>query len=109
MDRSEIYGLKRKVVGNSLLVFYLRHLYMARQSYKVKIFGKPTAGAFDFSNLNIVDFPNGRYILRLATSVVSQYPEYKVDDIGIQPDFYIGDDISIEDRVAYVQSVIEND
>ena len=82
-------------------------LYLARQSYKVKIFGKPTKGAFNCSNMNTIDFPKGKYTLFLAITVNKIYPEYRIDDIGIQPDYYIDDDIRPEEWVAYVQNVIE--
>lgn len=84
-------------------------LYMARQSYKVKIFGKPTSGAFDFSNINMVDAPEGNYVLWIAMTAGKNFPEYRIDDIGIQPDFYIDDSINEEDWVEYVQSVIEQE
>lgn len=84
-------------------------LYMARQSYKVKIFGKPTQGAFDFSNVNIVDAPDSNYVLWIAMTAGKNFPEYRIDDIGLQPDFYIDDSINDEDWVEFVQSVIEKE
>jgi hypothetical protein len=84
-------------------------LYMARQSYKVKIFGKPTKGAFDFSNVNIVDVPGGKYVMWLAMTASKRFPEYRIDDIGIQPDFFIDDSINEEDWIEFVQSVIEQE
>ena len=82
---------------------------MARQSYKVKIFGKPTQGAFDFSDMNIIDAPGGKYVLGLAMTASKWYPEYRIDDIGIQPDFYIDDTIVEEDWVEFVQTVVEQE
>ena len=82
-------------------------LYMARQSYKVKLFGKPSFGAFDMSNVNIIDFPNGKYVLWCAMSVSKRFPEYKIDNIGIQPDFFMDDSIKEEDWVEFVQDVME--
>ena len=73
----------------------------------MKIFGKPTKGAFNCSNMNTIDFPNGKYTLFLAITVNKIYPEYRIDDIGIQPDYYIDDDIRPDEWVAYVQNVIE--
>lgn len=72
-----------------------------------KIFGEPTHGAFDCSNVNIVDFPNGKYVLWLTMTVSNRYPEYRIDDIGIQPDYFIDDNIPAQDWVEYVQSVVE--
>lgn len=82
-------------------------LYMARQSYKVKLFGKPSFGAFDMSNVNIIDFPNGKYVLWCAMSVSKRFPEYKIDNIGIQPDFFMDNSIKEEDWVEFVQEVME--
>lgn len=80
-------------------------LYAARQSYKVKLFGEPTAGAFNVSNVATVDSPDGKYTLWIAQSVSKVFPDYMIDDIGIQPDFYI--DKEIEDWIEYTRSVIE--
>ena len=80
-------------------------LYMARQSYKVKLFGEPTAGAFNVSNIAFVDSPDGKYTLWIAQSVSKVFPEYTIDDIGIQPDFYI--DKEVADWIGYTRSVIE--
>jgi len=82
-------------------------LYAARQSYKVKIFGEPTSGAFDFSNVNVIDFPNGKYVLWVAMTASKRYPTYKIDDIGIQPDFFIDSSIKPENWIDFVQSTIE--
>ena len=82
-------------------------LYMARQSYKVKIFGESTAGAFDFSNVNIVDFPDGKSVLWITMSMSKRLPNYQIDDIGIQPDYFIEHSTEEKDWVTYVRSVIE--
>lgn len=84
-------------------------LYRARQSYKVKIFGKPTAGAFDCSNVNPIDFRSGKYILFLAMTFNKSCPEYRIDDIGMQPDYYLDDDIPYDQWVAHVQNVLETE
>lgn len=63
-------------------------LLMAKQSKKVKLFGHPTAGALDVSNLNEVISPTNNFKLYYATTK-SIRNDYKIDDIGIQPDFYL--------------------
>ena len=82
---------------------------MARQSYKVKIFGRPTAGMFDFSNVNSVNSPDGKYVLRFAMTERKEFADYRVDDIGIQPDIFIDNSINEEDWVDFVQSIIEKE
>jgi len=84
-------------------------LFMARQSYKVKIFGRPTAGMFDFSNVNSVNTPDGKYVLSFAMTERKEFADYRVDDIGIQPDIFIDNSIKEEDWVDFVQSIIEKE
>jgi hypothetical protein len=84
-------------------------LFMARQSYKVKIFGRPTAGMFDFSNVNSVNSPDGKYVLSFAMTERKEFADYRVDDIGIQPDIFIDNSIKEEDWVDFVQSIIEKE
>lgn len=82
-------------------------LYDAKQSLKVKVFGRPTMGAFDFSNVNLIDSPDGQ--LQLICSMTASYriPDFPIDSIGIQPDFFIDESIMEEDWVYFVQSTIE--
>ena len=65
-------------------------LHLARQSRKVKVFGEPTAGAFDFSNMNIVESPCGNFALFYATSKSASVNEFPIDGVGFQPDFFLG-------------------
>lgn len=62
---------------------------------------------FCFGSVNIVEFPTEKYSLWLAMTVSGRYPDYVIDDIGVQPDFYIDEGISPEYWVGYVQAVIE--
>lgn len=82
-------------------------LYMARQSYKVKVFGTPTIGAFDYSNVNPIEFPDGKWMLWVAMSANKRLPVYKIDDIGIQPDFFIDDSVPESEWIPFVRDVIE--
>lgn len=82
-------------------------LYDIRQSCKVKLFGRPTGGMFDFSNMNFVDFPNSTYRLGYTMTATKRLPDYKIDGVGIQPDYFIDDSIKEEDWIEFVQSVIE--
>ncbi|HEX4233812.1 MAG TPA: S41 family peptidase [Caldimonas sp.] len=59
---------------------------IARQSFKVKTFGRPTAGSLDYSNLRPHDLPSGRRRLFYATSRSLRLPLLAVDAAGIAPD-----------------------
>lgn len=64
-------------------------LLAAKQSQKVKLYGRTTAGILDFSNMNFVDCPCGDITLGYSTSKSFRIPDYPIDGIGIQPDFYL--------------------
>jgi C-terminal processing protease CtpA/Prc len=83
-------------------------LMQVKQSSKVKVFGRPTSGALDFSNIHIVDFPNGLFQLIYTMTASYRIPDFPIDGIGIQPDFYIDDSIHEEDWIYYVQSTMES-
>lgn len=83
-------------------------LMQAKQSSKVKVFGRPTSGALDFSNVHIVDFPNGLFQLIYTMTASYRIPDFPIDGIGIQPDFYIDDTIPEEEWIYYVQSTMES-
>ncbi len=63
-------------------------LLAAKQSKKVKLYGKPTSGTLDISNLNAVTSPCGDYVLWYGLSKSYRIPEMAIDGVGIQPDFY---------------------
>ncbi len=64
-------------------------LLAAKQSKKVKLYGRTTFGALDMSNLNVVKSPCNSIVLVYATSRSFRIPEMPIDDIGIQPDYYL--------------------
>ncbi len=68
-------------------------ILMAKQSQKVKLFGKRTYGALDFSNLNYVTCPSKNFKLAYTTSRSYRMPEMAIDDYGIQPDYYFDNSI----------------
>ena len=83
-------------------------LYTMRQSLKVKIFGRPTGGSFDVSNVNEIAFTtDSTLFLWYAMSIRKSLPDYIVDGVGIQPDYFIDDSIKEEDWVDFVRGVIE--
>ena len=62
---------------------------IARQSFSVKLIGRPTFGSLDYSNLRPYDLPSGQRALVYATSRSLRLPDYPVDVAGIQPDIYL--------------------
>jgi len=72
-------------VGSTAEQFVLE----AKQSMKVKLFGTTTAGALDMSNLNFIESPCGKYYIKFASSRSKRLPENRIDDIGIQPDYFL--------------------
>ena len=82
-------------------------LFDAKQSFKVKVFGTSTAGMLDFSNINIIDFPDKKYALWLAMSETKGFEKYSIDAAGMHPDFFIPDEVPENDWVDYVRKVLE--
>jgi hypothetical protein len=82
-------------------------LLEARTSYKVKLFGRPTFGALDASNMRHVTSPDGCYELGYTMSLSHRLPKMPVDVMGIQPDHYLDEGIPEMDWVGYVQGVLE--
>lgn len=81
-------------------------LLAAKQSKKVKLFGRTTFGALDMSNLNIVKSPCNDIVLAYATSKSFRIPEMRVDDIGIQPDYYLDKRIPVFKWVEFVNETL---
>lgn len=82
----------------------------ARTSYRVKILGRPTAGALDVSNLRRHPLPSGRIVLRYATTRSTRLPDMRIDDIGIAPDILLpkpADAAAHDAEVLQVQRWIE--
>lgn len=82
-------------------------LLEARTSYKVKLFGRPTFGTLDASNMRQVTSPDGCFELGYTMSLSHRLPHMPVDVMGIQPDHYLDDGIPELDWVGYVQRVME--
>jgi hypothetical protein len=74
----------------------------ARQSFKVKLFGRPTFGALDYSNLRPHDLPSGTRRLFYATSRSLRLPAYSVDIDGVGPDHLLPDPV---DESAFTAEV----
>lgn len=82
-------------------------LLEARTSYKVKLFGRPTFGALDVSNMRHVISPDGCFELGYTMSMSHRLPHMPVDVMGIQPDHYLDEGIPELEWVGYVQQVLE--
>jgi hypothetical protein len=82
-------------------------LMTAKQSLKVKVFGRPTGGMLDISNLNEIDFPNGKFMFAYGMSKSYRIPDYCIDGIGIQPDYFIDDAITEYNWIDYTKTILE--
>lgn len=60
-------------------------LLEAKQSKKVILVGKTTAGVLDYSNVRQVDFSCMDYILGYSTTRSRRIPDNAIDNIGIKP------------------------
>ena len=81
-------------------------LLAAKQSKKVKLFGRTTFGALDMSNLSIVKSPSNDLVLVYATSRSFRISEMPIDDIGIQPDYYLDKGIPLFKWVEFVNETL---
>jgi hypothetical protein len=82
-------------------------LLEAKQSFKVKLFGRPTKGVLDISNVNVITSPDGAFNLHYSMSKSLRLPAFPIDDIGIQPDFYLDHEIEEGDWIGFVQNILE--
>lgn len=82
-------------------------LLIAKQSWKVKLFGRTTFGAIDISNMTVVFSPDDKFYFAYAMSKSKRIPDFVVDDIGLQPDFFIDDEIPEGEWINYAKSVLE--
>jgi hypothetical protein len=80
----------------------------ARQSLRVKVFGKPTLGSLDMSNMTMTKSPGGDFILRYSITKSLRIPEYQIDDVGVMPDVYLDATVPDYKWTTYVQRMLEN-
>lgn len=83
-------------------------LLTAKQSKKVKIFGVPTMGALDYSNINELISPDGKYKIWITISKSYRIPDFCIDGVGVQPDYYIDQTVPEEKWINFVQKILEN-
>jgi hypothetical protein len=82
-------------------------LIAAKQSRKVKVFGHHTGGMLDISNMNFIDFPDNKFGLAYCMSKSFRIPNYCIDGIGIQPDYFIDDAVSEDNWIEFTKAVLE--
>lgn len=83
-------------------------LLAAKQSKKVKLFGTTTMGVLDISNMHFVESPSGDIRLGYCLSRSLRLPAMPIDDIGIQPDYFIQADLPPQKWLGYVQTILGN-
>jgi C-terminal processing protease CtpA/Prc len=81
-------------------------LLAAKQSKKVKLFGVTTYGVLDISNMAFIESPCKEFELAYAMSRSLRIPEMTIDDIGLQPDFYIDKTIPQYKWVEFVNEIL---
>lgn len=84
-------------------------LLMAKQSKKVKLFGKTTHGMLDISNVNIVSSPCKDFELYYGLSKSFRIPDFAIDDIGLQPDYFIDSTIPEYGWVDHVNKILNTE
>ena len=106
-----IYSFPRNIaviVNNYCASSTEQSLLAAKQSRKVKVFGTTTAGALDFANMYSVKSPNNEFQLHYALTKDIGIDNFPIDDIGIQPDFYLDSEIPEYKWIEYVSKILNN-
>jgi hypothetical protein len=80
-------------------------LLASKQSKKVKLFGTTTFGALDISNMRSAESPCKEFQLIYCISRSMRIPDMAIDDIGLQPDYYLDKTIPQDKWVEFVNEV----
>jgi hypothetical protein len=80
-------------------------LLALRQAWNVKLFGRRTRGALDYSNLRPHKLPSGKRMVLYATSRSKRLPYLPVDAVGILPDVLLPPPVDDAARRAEVETV----
>jgi len=83
-------------------------LLAAKQSKKVKLFGTKTFGALDVSNMNFTLSPCGDFELGYCRSKSYRIPDMAIDDVGIQPDYYLNQEIPKYEWIKHVTEILNH-
>ena len=81
-------------------------LLAAKQSKKVKLFGTTTFGALDISNMYFVDSPCNDFRLHYCLSRSLRIPDMAIDNIGLQPDYYLDKTVPENKWVEFVSDIL---
>ncbi len=81
-------------------------LLAAKQSQKVKIFGRRTQGVLDVSNMHFVSSPCQNFELGYALSRSKRLPDFPIDDIGIQPDYFLDKQIPDWEWIPFIHKIL---
>jgi hypothetical protein len=82
-------------------------LLQAKQSKKVKLFGRTTEGILDISNMHFVDSPCKDLKLGYSLSKSFRIPGMQIDGKGIQPDYYLDKSIPEYDWVRFTEKILK--
>jgi len=80
-------------------------LLTVRQGLGVKLLGRPSFGALDYSNMRPFTLPSGRRDLWYATSRSLRLPQLPVDATGVLPDILLPELQGPADAAAELQAV----
>jgi len=81
----------------------------SKQSKKVKLYGRSTAGVLDISNMvaDVVS-PDKKMIFSYSISKSLRIPNMSIDGVGIQPDYYIDESIPYNEWLQFVVNNLKN-
>lgn len=91
--------LVNKVVGSAAEQF----VFATKQSFKVKVFGENTRGAFDYSNCRHFEVVKDSLYISSPTTKTHGLPKNRIDGHGIVPDFYLGPENQVEQILRYFE------
>ncbi len=77
-------------------------LLSAKQSKKVKLYGETTFGALDISEMNQIKSPDGNFMLSYCLTKSLRLPSFPIDNIGIQPDYFLDNSVLPYNWINYV-------
>jgi C-terminal processing protease CtpA/Prc len=85
-------------------------LLAMQQAWNVKLFGRRTSGALDYSNLRPHKLPSGKRLVLYATSRSKRLPHMPIDAVGVLPDVFLpppADDAARAKEIDTVRGLIE--
>jgi hypothetical protein len=78
----------------------------AKQSNKVKLFGTTTFGSLDISNMYSVKSPCNDLELGYCLSKSFRIPDFTIDGKGLQPDYYLDEEIPKYEWLDFVNKIL---